>query len=166
MAEYEKDTSTGTHTIESEQVLCCAETGRAIAVFYNDYDLDEVLGKLNGAVNTLSAQESDLEYLFGEFWNSGIKKANKKKSKPLFIKLAKSYTTGPVYFTLMLLDDIQERLTINQLGFDAMLPTTYLNGERWDDEIKPSKPIGNQSQSPMKMLTDTSWVPNLIEGDV
>ena len=44
--EYEKTTSDGTHTIESEQVLICAETGRVIAVFYNDYDLDDVLKKV------------------------------------------------------------------------------------------------------------------------
>ena len=46
--EYEKDTSSGSHSIESEQVLVCRETGRVIAVFYNDYDLDDVLLKLNG----------------------------------------------------------------------------------------------------------------------
>ena len=44
--DYEKDTHTGTHTIESEQVLVCAETGRVVAVFYNDYDLDDVLAKI------------------------------------------------------------------------------------------------------------------------
>ena len=43
---YEKDTSFGYHTIESEQVLVCAETGRVIAVFYNDYDLDDVIEQL------------------------------------------------------------------------------------------------------------------------
>ena len=44
MLEFEKNTSPGgTHTIESKQVLCDAETGRVVAVFYNDYDLDAVL---------------------------------------------------------------------------------------------------------------------------
>ena len=48
MEEYEKSISDGgTHLIESEQVLVCAETGRVIAVFYNDYDLDNLLEKLN-----------------------------------------------------------------------------------------------------------------------
>ena len=44
MLEFEKDTSPGgTHTIESNQVLCDVDTGRVVAVFYNDYDLDVVL---------------------------------------------------------------------------------------------------------------------------
>ena len=31
------------HTITSNNVLCCAETGRVVAIFYNDYDLDVVI---------------------------------------------------------------------------------------------------------------------------
>jgi len=42
MSEFEKSVY-GSHTIESKQVLCDAETGRVVAVFYNDYDLDAVL---------------------------------------------------------------------------------------------------------------------------
>jgi hypothetical protein len=41
---YEADTSiVNTHTIESSNTLCCAETGRVVAVFYNDYDLNSVI---------------------------------------------------------------------------------------------------------------------------
>jgi hypothetical protein len=40
---YEKSDAPNSHEIESRNVLCCAETGRVIAVFYNDYDLDELL---------------------------------------------------------------------------------------------------------------------------
>jgi hypothetical protein len=41
---YEAGTSiVNTHTIESSNKLCCAETGRVVAVFYNDYDLDSVI---------------------------------------------------------------------------------------------------------------------------
>ena len=45
--EYEKATTDFTHAMRSEQVMVCSETGRVIAVFYNDYDLDDVLSKLN-----------------------------------------------------------------------------------------------------------------------
>jgi len=34
------------HEIKSSNVLLCAETGRVIAVFYNDYDLEDVKNKL------------------------------------------------------------------------------------------------------------------------
>tara|TARA_R110002126_G_scaffold2114_4_gene12293 strand:+ start:1054 stop:1212 length:159 start_codon:yes stop_codon:yes gene_type:complete len=45
-AKYEKNTSEGYHTIESKQVLVCAETGRVVAVFYNDYDLEDIIEQL------------------------------------------------------------------------------------------------------------------------
>lgn len=34
------------HTITSDNVLCCAGTGRVVAVFYNDYDLDAVMERI------------------------------------------------------------------------------------------------------------------------
>ena len=42
MTIYEKSTI-HRHVIDSNQVLCCEETGRVIAVFYNGYDLDEII---------------------------------------------------------------------------------------------------------------------------
>lgn len=41
---FEKNECTvNEHTITSNNVLRCAETGRVVAVFYNDYDLDTVI---------------------------------------------------------------------------------------------------------------------------
>ncbi len=41
---YESDNHEGnTHKIESENVSTCSENGRVIAVFYNDYDLIDML---------------------------------------------------------------------------------------------------------------------------
>lgn len=42
MTEYEINTSSR-HTITSDVTLNCAETGRVVAVFYNDYDAEAVL---------------------------------------------------------------------------------------------------------------------------
>ena len=42
----EKYTIDHTHTIKSSQVLIESETGRVVAVFYNDYDLDNILNQL------------------------------------------------------------------------------------------------------------------------
>lgn len=39
---FEIDTA-NRHTITSNVTLCCAETGRVIAVFYNDYDAEALL---------------------------------------------------------------------------------------------------------------------------
>ena len=61
MMEFERDTSPGgTHTIESHEVLSDAETGRVVAVFYNDYDLDVVL-KLQEKVRDLEAKLAKAE---------------------------------------------------------------------------------------------------------
>jgi len=37
--EFEYCNDSGTHNITSEHILCCAETGRVVAVFYNERDL-------------------------------------------------------------------------------------------------------------------------------
>lgn len=34
-------------TITSNNVLCCAETGRVVAVFYNESDLETIIKRLN-----------------------------------------------------------------------------------------------------------------------
>ena len=66
MLEFEKDTSPGgSHTIESNQVLCDAETGRVVAVFYNDYDLAVVIelqAKLKEAEAKLAQAEVALSW--------------------------------------------------------------------------------------------------------
>ena len=58
MTEFEKDTIPGSHTIESHNILTEKETGRVVAVFYNDYDLDAVLE----LQEKLKKAESDLSW--------------------------------------------------------------------------------------------------------
>ena len=72
--------------------------------------------------------------LFQRFWLAGMRKCNKKKAKSLFNNLLKKQS-DPELFTTKLVFDIQKRLDSNQFGFKAMHPTTYLNGERWNDEV-------------------------------
>lgn len=43
---FEKSEPNTGHSIESSNVLCCSDTGRVIAVFYNDYDLDCILNEI------------------------------------------------------------------------------------------------------------------------
>ena len=42
MSEFEIN-GNGSHEIISDNVLTCSETGRVVAVFYNDYDLERVI---------------------------------------------------------------------------------------------------------------------------
>jgi len=43
-SEFEYCNNSGTHNITSEHILCCAETGRVVAVFYNGEDLQAATG--------------------------------------------------------------------------------------------------------------------------
>ena len=42
----EKSEGGNNHTITSNQVLCCSDTGRVMAVFYNDFDLEAVVKEM------------------------------------------------------------------------------------------------------------------------
>ena len=93
-------------------------------------------------VSTTPITGEGLEHgrLFELFWVAGMKKTNKIKAKPIFIKLlVKATPTYEEAFTNQLINDVKKRLASNQLGFDQMHPTTYLNGERWNDEVTPNE---------------------------
>jgi len=95
--------------------------------------------------------------LFQRFWLAGMRKCNKKKAKSLFNRLLKS-SKDPELFTTKLVMDIQKRVEINQYGFDALHPTTYLNGERWDDEIVESE----LKPSLMSRLNNRDWAKHMV----
>jgi hypothetical protein len=83
---------------------------------------------------------NELDELFEVFWNAGMRKVNKKKAKQVFTKTIKNQIySSPEAFTELFVSDIERRIELNQYGFNAMHPTTYLNGERWEDDY----PEGN-----------------------
>ena len=43
MMKYYKETTGAEHEIKSNNTLHCEDTGRVIAVFYNDYDLNDLM---------------------------------------------------------------------------------------------------------------------------
>jgi len=102
--------------------------------------------------------------LFEQFWLAGMRKMDKKKKgRPAFDKALKIHgKNDPQAFVLKLIDDIHLRLSINQPGFDKMHPSTYLNGERWEDEIVNDKPLAIQRMSTMEQLTNTDWAQHLV----
>ena len=70
--EFEKsDLLENEHTITSNQSLCCKETGRVVAQFYNDYDLDHVidtdknLRKLLEIAKEVIVQTEQEDYVLG-----------------------------------------------------------------------------------------------------
>ncbi len=85
-------------------------------------------------------QVDKLQEAFDQFWEAGMKKLNKKKAFAAFKAQFKAHKkelnpdTPELHFTTHLINDVKLRLKNQQLGFDGMHPTTYLNGERWNDE--------------------------------
>lgn len=71
---------------------------------------------------------------FEIFYSAGMVKKGRKQALAKFTKLAKQYG-GTFAFGNQLADDVRKRLDSNQLGFAELHPATYLNNERWKDEI-------------------------------
>ncbi|HBJ0586515.1 TPA: helix-turn-helix domain-containing protein [Escherichia coli] len=80
------------------------------------------------------------------FWCAGMRKAGKKNAASAFRTQFREWrktTRGTASeFATMLAEDIACRIG-KQFGFDRLLPSSYLNGQRWNDE----KPETIQPQS-------------------
>ncbi|MEY6143761.1 helix-turn-helix domain-containing protein [Salmonella enterica subsp. enterica serovar Corvallis] len=80
------------------------------------------------------------------FWCAGMRKAGKKNASSAFRTQFREWrktTRGTASeFATMLAEDIACR-NGKQFGFDRLLPSSYLNGQRWNDE----KPETIQPQS-------------------
>jgi len=90
-----------------------------------------------------------IEQAFDIFWQAGMKKLNRKKALVIFTRLAKR-SGDPKGFALRLYDDIQSRLG-RQFGFDGLHPTTYLNGERWEDELPQALQVVDRNTRDMSL---------------
>lgn len=86
-----------------------------------------------------------VEVSFDQFWIAGMKKVNKKKALSAYKSQFKSNKKNldkvnpELHFANHLVLDIKKRLDLGQLGFAEMHPTTYLNGERWNDDYPNPK---------------------------
>ena len=114
----------------------------------------------------------DQENLFDQFWNAGMVKTGKKKCWPIFKKLV-SKEKGQDWWTGMLIADIKQRLSSGQLGFDSMHPSTYLNGERWEDasqlhRLPPQTQTREQktAQANRDLLAHYKQKDQIIEGEL
>ncbi|AFM54447.1 replication protein [Salmonella enterica subsp. enterica serovar Bareilly] len=80
------------------------------------------------------------------FWCAGMRKAGKKNAasafRTQFREWRKTTRGTAIEFATMLAEDISCR-NGKQFGFDRLLPSSYLNGQRWNDE----KPETIQPQS-------------------
>ncbi|EGH5340508.1 replication protein [Salmonella enterica] len=94
-----------------------------------------------------SGSHEETDNAFEEiFWCAGMRKAGKKNAASAFRTQFREWrktTRGTASeFATMLAEDIACR-NGKQFGFDRLLPSSYLNGQRWNDE----KPETIQPQS-------------------
>lgn len=98
--------------------------------------------------NLKDIDQSEIDRLFELFWWSGIRRIGKKAALAKFTNLIKPKGNKDE-FVGMLVDDVKARIDGQQFGFTEMHPTTYLNGERWNDE----RPKPRQPEIPAKPLS-------------
>jgi len=107
-----------------------------------------------------------IKRLFEQFWLAGMRKDAKKAAIKAFTKIIKK-ESDPEQFTINLIEDIQKRLQGRQFGFPQTLPASYLNGERWDDELPTASqmpsltsntPQTTRTRTLQEDLNDRSWI--------
>lgn len=101
-----------------------------------DIDIDKTIKTCATALPTVD----QVEVSFDQFWIAGMKKVNKKKALSAYKSQFKSNKKNldkvnpELHFANHLINDVKKRIDLGQLGFAEMHPTTYLNGERWNDD--------------------------------
>lgn len=94
------------------------------------------------------------------FWIAGMRKDGKKNAASAFrtqFKEWRAVTKGTAeQFASMLAEDIACRLG-KQFGFDRLLPSSYLNGQRWNDQ-KPVAGPESSGQKPAVTVSNSGYV--------
>lgn len=86
---------------------------------------------------------------FEVFYNAGLPKKDRKRAEEKFKRTAKRLKRDPMEFAEFLASDIGKRLAAEQQGFELLHPTTYLNNERWLDDIEERQtPAANNPNVP------------------
>ena len=87
--------------------------------------------ELNKELNNKNVQSGDCTSLFDMFWAQYPVKRNKKKAKDIW-RRKRLDRIAPV-----IIDDVIRRKQHDQQWLKGYIPhpTTYLNGERWEDEL-------------------------------
>jgi uncharacterized protein YdaU (DUF1376 family) len=79
--------------------------------------------------HTSDSSESNKRFLM--FWNNYPRKDNKKKAETAFKRLKKSEQETAITDCLTRFSGVEKQY--------IPIPTTYINGKRWEDETKPSE---------------------------
>jgi hypothetical protein len=111
----------------------------AESVSKNDSDSDSVndSDSDNKSVSVIKdlLPKVDVDEFFEKVWKQYPSKQNKKKALATFTAYVNKKKLDVDTFADYLIKDICERCNSLQFGFDKLHFTTYMNGERWLDEI-------------------------------
>lgn len=110
------------------------------------YEKKEVITKDKDSTKCANS----LRDAFDLFWKSVHNKKDKARAQRYFEREAKKHG-DPIAFANMLADDMGERLRHGQMGFSSMLPTTYLNNKRWEDD----KPVRCPHEKIIRLWNET-----------
>lgn len=97
---------------------------------------------------SVSNNQEQVEIAFVELWKGWHNKKNKISAQKAFKKLCKSNGTNPHLIAKDILFDSNKRLNAQQLGFNKIMLSTYINNERWEDDItQDNKPVDKLAQA-------------------
>ncbi|WP_075881823.1 hypothetical protein [Vreelandella massiliensis] len=104
-------------------------------------------------LGVVPTENQRLEEAFEVFYNAGLPKKKRKYAQKAFERAAKRQP-DPMPFAEMLAANIQTRLLAGEVGFAQLHPSTYLNQERWLDEINEDGALSSLHGCPDKALYD------------
>lgn len=116
----------------------CQPTGIPSIDLVLDLDLDKISIDKNSIEIPLCNKSHEQEKWFYDFWFSYPRKVNKKKAEASFKKVVKNEDT---FFKIMVALDKQKKSIAwtKDNGDFIPHPTTWINGERWNDEVEEKK---------------------------
>lgn len=86
--------------------------------------------------NDKEENKSLIKDAFLQFWGCYHKKQGKAQAEKAFISAVKREGIKNIDdFTDMLIKDCKGRISFGQFGFDKLNASTYLNNNRWEDEV-------------------------------
>ncbi len=84
-------------------------------------------------------KELSADAAFDVFWSAGMVKTGRKSARKAFDAALKREKRKPGEFAEALAKDVKRRIERGQFGFESLHPSTYLNGNRWEDDMPKAK---------------------------
>ena len=75
---------------------------------------------------------SEEDFLFNQFWDSGIRKKDKERAR-VYFSYALASENNRNDFIFFVVSDIKRRLKYNRDEFCKVLPSTYLKRKMWSN---------------------------------